>query len=683
MTSKHLLWNRWVQQNKRFLWIYIVNAILLFGVGPLTLLKDIVGIIDRKGMEGRRAVPEVALASVKFSFDFLWVVILLGVFVGIYSFSYLHSRKKLDFYHSQPVSERNRFFSISISGLLCFYVPYVLMIFMKLVIVKSYNGFTAEFFQGLLANAGIQMITYFAAYQLAALMTIITGNVIYSVLMTVVAILYEVILRKILVGFCGLFFENYFYLADAKKLQCKWSPIGAIMEKCDDYYWRVSSAKEIWQYAEHTFLWAMVLSVLIGVVCYVAYKKRPGETNGASIVFEKLRPIVKAGGTILVLCFSMDIYFEDNFYYNNSKGNWELFALALIIILVGMAICHIVFEFLWELDIREVRKHFVSTILAGSVTFLVFCSFYFDWYGYDSYVPDAEKVESVGIIVEDYCGSAVYGIEYMKLNCVEQACGIAKELSMAEKPREASVDSNEDILLVDFAFRMKNGDICYRTYKTTVKNGEVPFPEITNSEEYKRVVYPFVYDDESIGEIAKPIGDYLFWEDKSGMEISLNNCDSENLKKLQQALKADMKEYSNNTPYIFQYENTAIGRLTVNYMTASREQYSTQYLVFPEYTRTMECLQDLGVTTDSNTGFSMETIREVRLLSCEDDSSEQVITDLEQQRELLEKVRNNWQSLGNLSENIGCHLQIVFKNGNINYYFFNGEELPDWIGNVQ
>ena len=29
MTSKHSLWTRWVQQNKRYTWLYVINSIVL------------------------------------------------------------------------------------------------------------------------------------------------------------------------------------------------------------------------------------------------------------------------------------------------------------------------------------------------------------------------------------------------------------------------------------------------------------------------------------------------------------------------------------------------------------------------------------------------------------------------------------------------------------------------------
>ena len=678
MTSRHLLWTRWVQQNKRYLWLYAINGIFLFCSGPLKLLNDIVGIVERKGIEGRNAVPKVAISSVSFDFKMLWLFVLFGVFGGIYGFSYLHYKKKVDFYHSQPMSDGKRFLNTYISGLFCCYIPFVITFCLNLVIVKGYGAFSVEFLQELIANTLLQMLVYFAAYQVAVLMTILTGNVIYSILMTGTAFLYELLVRKVIVEFSGVFFQNY--PDRANTVQCKWSPVWAILQETGEWAW-LDSNKEVWENAGSTLVCGFVISIIIGVVAYLVYKKRPAEYTGPSLAFKKLRSVVKVVITVIVVCIFLDMHFQEQNDYQYIRADQNLVGTTFGMILIGIIICHIIFEFLWELDIRQVRKHFVSTLLAGGVTFLLFCSFYYDWYGYDTYVPDAEKVESVGVVVNDYYydDSDEECVDNVKLSCVDVACNLAKELSTEKNTWEYYIDDNQDIIFVDFAFHMKNGNTCYRTYTTYIKKGEAPLPEITNTEEYKRAVYPFIYENDNIEKITEQVEDSLYWMDKSGKRIGITDYSKEELEKLQQALQADVKEYSYNTPYIFQHENTAIGRLTVKYPTDSGDPYSTEYLVFPEYTRTMECLKEMGITTDSTRGFDLEDIEEMKILEWEHESHNKSITDLEQQKEVLSLVRNDWQPYGNNSNNATYEIEVRFKDGNVSYYYFNGKELPDWI----
>ncbi len=690
MTSRHLSWTRWVQQNKRYIWLYVVNSILLFCLGPMKLFNEILGIIEKKDMEGWRSVPQVVIASISFDSGILWMFMFLGIFAGIYGFSYLHSRKKVDFYHSQPVSEGNRFLNIYSSGLLCCYIPYIITFIINIIIVKSYGGLSLEFFQELLANALLQMLVYFAAYQIAALMTIITGNTMYSVVLTVVAFLYEILFRKAAVEFSGLFFQNHPNYIEPEEMKCKWSPVWAILQKTEEFSW-FSSTKGLWEVIGSTCIRAFIISVIIGVLAYWAYKKRNLEYTGPSLVFSKLKCVFKVCLTVLILFIFMDMYFmhkNEYEYIGNIQNLPNIVVITLGLLIVGAAVCHVVFEFLWELDIRQIRKHIGSALIAGGCAFLLFCSFYFDWYGYDAYVPDAKEVESVGIVIENDMNDNMDVDEYeiylnnSKFTCVEVACDIARELCNTKEDSEYLINDSQDVFYVDFAFHMKDGTICYRTYATIVKEGETPLSELLNSKEYKEATYPFIYEEESLEKIVTQMEDYLYWTDKSETKKSLTVNSKEQLEKLQKALQADVEEYPESTTYTFQHENTAIGCLSVKYPMDDGEYYDTNYLVFSEYTRTMECLEEMGVTTDREIGFTLETIDTVKIYTWDEESTGMIIKDVEQQKEILALIGNMWQPRSYNLNNESYGIEICFKNGNYNYYHFNGEELPDWVKQI-
>ena len=51
-----------------------------------------------------------------------------------------------------------------------------------------------------------------------------------------------------------------------------------------------------------------------------------------------------------------------------------------------------------ELCIRSwYRGNWKATLIAGGCTFCLIGSFYFDWFHYDTYVPDEKNVESVSV----------------------------------------------------------------------------------------------------------------------------------------------------------------------------------------------------------------------------------------------------------------------------------------------
>lgn len=302
MTSKHLLWTNWVQQNKRYLWLYAANSILLLFYGPLRLLYNLSTIPTEYRIEQVHY-------NTGFDFGFSLLFVFLGVLAGIYVFSYLHSQKKVDFYHSQPVSDGKRFLNIYISGLLCCYVPYIISFFLNLMIATSYGSLSFDMFLQSTASALLYMLSYFASYQIAVLMTIITGNILYSIALTGIAFVYELMLRKLIVEFSDLFFQNYSYSQGRKMLQCKWSAVWALLQKTEKltYY---HSARELWEATGSTCILVAMISFATAVIAYFVYKKRPLEYTSPSLVFDKLKPVIKVLITPHILSMIFSIYYQ-------------------------------------------------------------------------------------------------------------------------------------------------------------------------------------------------------------------------------------------------------------------------------------------------------------------------------------------------------------------------------------
>lgn len=676
MTAKCCLWIRWVQQNKRYLWLYALNGIILLWMGPGNLMFS-PSIGDTVYCD---VVHKIGPNNTLFE-----MLIFLGVLAGIYGFSYLHSQKKVDFYHSQPVSDTNRFLNGYSSGLLCCYIPYGIAFVLNLVVVKSFGILDFDLFQKLLASTMLGMLLYFAAYHVAILMTIITGNVLYSAALTGCVFLYEIIFRKIMEEYKGFFFQHYSYNGNREALQCKWSPVWALLQKIEDIS-ELNSSKEMWEVTGSTCIRVVILSIIIGGIAYLAYKKRPLEYNGPSFAFQRLKSVVKVVIIIPVSALFVDMYFTQWEYDSVSNREIRTFFVSCVILFLVIGICHLLFEFLWELDIRAVKKHLLSTMVAFAGSVVLFGSFYFDWFGYDDYVPDSAKVESVGVEIDNFWDVKEVGIE-ANMTCVDEACKAASEICDRYLD-EDSFDPEGSYMQADFVFRMKNGTSCYRSYRLEVKDGENPMSYLLNNESYKKETYPFIYDDSCMETLVSKIKTskhkvHFSWEDKSyvvGKRIKVKS--QEQLEKLRQALRADFEEHANNTVYTSQYENIAIGCLNIEYA-IDRDRYaSSDYLIFPEYTRTIECLKEMGVKTDPACGFDMEKIDSVTL--CNSDMKlKKKITEKEKQRELLSYVINMWQpeiwKSFEHSDNDSYRIDVKFVDEETDSYRLSGKDLPDWV----
>ena len=679
MTSKSCLWTRWVQQNKRYLWLYVLNGIILLWMGPIGITFGITYDLDYEVM-----------SRIGFNYGGHLILTLLGVIAGIYGFSYLHSQKKVDFYHSQPITEENRFFNCYSSGLLCCYIPYGIILLLDILIVKSYGILTFDMFQQILANALLGMLLYFAAYQVAILMTIITGNVLYSIALTGGALIYEVLVRKVIDDFSSLFFRNYSYYGREEFLQCKWSSVWPLLQKLElGGLSCTSSSKEMWEATGSTCIRVAIISLIVGGVAYFAYKKRPLEYNGPSLTFQRLKSVVKVAIMVLVSGIILDMHMTELSCGDILEGK-RIFVSGCGNVLLVVGICHVIFEFLWELDIRAVKKHLISTVVAVVGMIAFWGSFYYDLFGCNNYVPNPDWVESVSISLENcFVNDRTYDyrLNHINLTCVEEACEAAKELALNNEKLASGVsgEDDEETFWAGFAFHMKNGTTHYRTYRIIAKSGETPLSYLINDEEYKKGTYPFLYDDNYADTIDIDAPNDLYWRDKSNTKKLIRPKSKEQIKKLQQALKADFEETANNTPYTFVNQNRAIGLLRVKYPMDNQKRYITDYLIFPEYTRTMECLREMGVTTDSTTGFSMDDIASVAIATKKNVNNKKVIKEPERCRELLALVESPWQPFVAHASGDKYILYIKFKTDRDDDYtdfYFNGIDLPDWVAEL-
>ena len=684
MTSKHSLWNKWVQQNKRFTWLYVINSILLLFLGPIRLLYNFNDCYSIEFSNMYHTAQHTLGYHTSTSFLFIGIAVLAGSIL----FSYLHSQKKVDFYHSQPISDENRFFNIYSSGLLCFYIPYIATFPLNLMIAKCYGVLNFDFVQFTLASMLIYMLLYFSAYQIAVLMTVLTGNILYSVCLIGVAFIYEMIFRKIITAFCTQFFHNYFFGSElfnnhAENIQCKWSPVWALLQKAENIDCNNSSL-EMWEIAGSTCIQAALLSVIIGLVAYFAYKKRPMEHSGSSLVFNWLKPVTKVLLTVLVTFFTLQVFYQEEEYRNpHAFEDAGVFIMALFYLILCLCICHVVFEIIWELDIRAVKKHFGSTLIAGGCTFCLIGSFYFDWFHYDTYVPDEKNVESVSVSFRTLFNDEndiVYMLYDKKSSCVKEVCEAARELCNNNTNYGQNLTNDKSCFTGYFAFHLKNGSTCYRTYKLIVDEaGKTQAENLINADEFKKVIYPFIYDtsyieDDTISPTLK-----FVWCDKTNDKKKLKLEGTSQLQKLQQALKTDFEENPDISPYATIDHHSSIGMLTVQYPISDETAYESYYMIFPEYTRTMECLKEIGVTTDITTGYTLEDISSIQIYDKNNEKHKKTINNPEQIKKLLTYTLNDWQLLGTTDfSNYEIDINFSDKYRKSSCASLN-KNLPNWV----
>lgn len=396
MTLKNSLWTNRVENHKRRIGVIAICALVQIVYFPLYLLMYY-SRINARNLAGQYEdsayyqlmLQEATEDALTFNVLYIFVILLLAMLIGIQGYSYLYSRKKMDLYMSVPVDSKKRFWLIYSNGISYFAVPLLIGVTFAVLIAWSQNALTGAILGKILISVIYELIFFFAAYHTVLFAVMLTGNMMVTIVLTaviffsmeVVAILYE--------SYCNLFFHtftNYLtesYLGYGFTI---WYLNG--IDLVEQYYTVAGTIKAILEPACYIAVGAIIL--LIGSV--ICYKKRVAEAAGKAVAFRMGERIIKMAAVIGVGLAAASIM------YQLSEYNEILMVVALLGCgtLTAMAM-----EVLFAYDVKAVFRHAFSSILGIIISCCIMAFFYFDLSGFDTYVPEADKIESYALLIDD------------------------------------------------------------------------------------------------------------------------------------------------------------------------------------------------------------------------------------------------------------------------------------------
>lgn len=546
MTSKNLFWVRSKENNKRRIWVWIVSILLQLVSYPavMTMYLSRIQFWNKEGAYQDnyqnlsaqsaydKALYEAAADAVGFQPRVMWMILLLAVLIGIQGFSYLYDRRKVDLYHSVPVSAKSRYAVIYVNGILCYLLPNVVSLVTALGIAATQKAVNYS----VLAECGyafvMNLLFFLFLYHMTILAVMLTGN-------------------RVITGFVlfGLLFADYgvvwlyngmesAFFETADRFFTSFTPHLSPIHDYNSNIYNLKQATDLGKIGATLvplyLKWA-VLAVICGILAYVCYQRRKSETAGKAIAFEKVKPVLKIAVAVLTGVAVCYLVYESVYY------NMWITVLAMI---GGTLLCCGVMEVIYEFDIRAALKHLASTGISVAVVVIIFAIYQFDILGYDSYIPEPEEVESMAISTvsyyqdyfntEDgyeYFGDAEYYRQNMFLTSVEAVCELAAK---AQNTDRASMKEEQEMKVL---YRLKSGREVSRTFCVDFADAsnEPLLNQIFGSEEYIAGVYQFAEADKEL--------------DNQTLEVSYSNGTIEknlsylDARALQAAWLEDMKQF--------------------------------------------------------------------------------------------------------------------------------------------
>ncbi len=518
MTSRALFFNLTKEELKSKIWLIALTQLIAFCVMPLATAMELSNISTTLTTYDVRCA-RAFLNNITDSGLLFVCAIGGGIVIGFAMFAYLFSKKQVDTYHCIPVS-RAMYFAVKLcSGILIFFGAYLIHFIIMCAIAAGFGAPMLQILPSVLYLFCMHIFGFLVSYLFAAICAIMSGNLIVSGLLYALFVFFPIELFFMITDYARKFFSTFIYqLANERydKILRILSPHGNYIEKLTRYRF---SDMEVSGMEPLSFLYFPVVIALLIVLAFFLFKKHPSEAAGNALAFKQSITPIRFATTVLLSLLGGYMFGEMASYRHELV--WTVFGLAFGLF-VSFTIVNIIIHF----DFKKALKSVHQLGIAAAVVAVFFCSFCFDWYGYDKYLPEKEKLASVGIEIvnlPDYDKYWAFDTKYdyyisntndyyarasqLKLNpekyydfIAELVAneGIVQETSSAEPIPIDTKEYNNNHLTTYVKYELKNGKTRYRSYTLTVNNENINMVfALFDDPVYKESAYPILTQDDT------------------------------------------------------------------------------------------------------------------------------------------------------------------------------------------
>lgn len=409
-----------------------------------------------------------------------FVMLVLAVVCGVSAFAYLHSRQKVDFYHSLPISRTRLFFTNFATGALCVLSAY--LVTLAVTIACAYGmGFGGAVRWGEIAGGvASSLVVFLLVYALSALAAILCGNTIISLLLLLWILFSPAAVIALQNGVFGKFYTNYLATMDVPARMLRATPVLGFFEINGMQHILLSN--EQGRSAVGLLLVYLLCAVLTIALGCLLFRIRKSERAGTALAFEPAKTPIK-----IFMCLVAGV--AAGLLFNMVAGGFWFWPGLVI----GAVLFHWLVEIIYAFDFHAIfakplHLAVVLVILAAGTLCLQF-----DVTGYDRWLPDTNKIAAVDI------ENGVIEPALITPENVEAVRRLA-EIGIST-PRKTGAQENdmfaERFRYQEIAYQLTNGRVAKRAYRLP-DNEEVAalLVQISNSEEFKRAKWPiFTFDE--------------------------------------------------------------------------------------------------------------------------------------------------------------------------------------------
>lgn len=542
------------------------------------------------------------------------IVILIGFFLAYDLFRYLHSKKQVDFYDSLPVCRKDWFTMRTLGACLIFIIPFIVNLSLEIILLVTFDFFKMSYLVNILWNLGCMCLIFLASLFAGVLAMVMTGHSIVAFFGFGVFSAYApLILQYIFPTYASVYFDTFASNGITSEYLNYISPIGVAMKLVDrktyDYF--SYSYGRLWSPGTHIadFIAIGIFIILVGILTYKLYLKRPSEAAGRAMTFTKCNAIIRI---LLVIPLTLYVGLYLSQVASIGQNIWMIFGFV-----IGTILFHGIIESIFQFDIRGLWAHKKQMIGCLIATLAIALIFWVDLFGYDKYIPKLEQIDSIALTLGEYYELSEF--DGISDEMLDDAYKLVQTLVPQSKIDDVDKIHRE---IIHVEYRLKNGQTKKRHYFANTDNNIELIDKVYASKEYKAdICMLYKADWSSINKLTLSDGH---------MEVALHLTEEER----DALFETYIAEY---TPLTYTQRNTSSSLV---FFTVD-EEYPCY--VYPEFEQTIALLNKYIQNNDSIKHFGMVSSNplekyEIRTIEIFSDDYPISITDKDVMSELVKHI---------------------------------------------
>ena len=648
-------------------------------------------------------------------------VIVLAVMLAIYGFSWLDSKRKIDFYESQPVSRTKRFCAVYLNSFLVYVIPCAVFLGAGILIALGMGAMNGVIVLEALYEFCRMTVLFLAVYSVAVLATVLTGNVIIAVMASIVLLLFEILFCRTLTTYMSTFFATFTYgkgditpvlspLYNYFQIENSDSVLLTLLGGTNEYYggyYDAMTMSQLTKYFDQGLpydIWSLMLFAVTSLIAFVCYKKRPNESAGKAVPFAWVRVIVELGITVLGSLMVGEVVSTGIFSGSRSEMSLVLTVTAIVL---SAAVISCVIRIIYEFNFRAALHGSYMIVISAIVAVGIFGVFRYDLVSYDSYIPDSSTVGSAVLMPTDYMiayykadgtsydSNDEYHEQNMYLTDIEAVENIAEIAQKYTTETVKSGDSNTyaEGYAMNVIYRLKNGRKVYRSFTVPYDIDPEYMDAVIGSDQYKESF--FGLDKE--GEYVANAGDVTATYDNGHGNLATDEFNYDDFKA---AYETDIKQYN----YSMAHNNMPVGNIAFS---SSSMNYvgSVSYPIYASYSNTIKWLKSEKIWI--NTEVNIDDVEQISVTNYHnevyadgqsfagDPSVSVVYTDPDDMKMVIDasipsSITGTWQT--NDTQDYNYSIVVTYKEDAIKnasaygydglyYYNFFSDKVPEKVAN--